>query len=193
MFEKLLGSAASSPSGLQGHIIMVTRAFCVAGHEAVGQTRKYTGEPYWHHPFAVATIVRGRPHSLEMEVAAYLHDLLEDTKVTPAAIGTFFGDDVLYLVQCLTHTTKPEDGVRAERMAIERARLADAPSEAKTIKLADLIDNTSTIVARDPGFARIYMPEKRLLLDEALRGGDATLWARADYIVREWERQYGRS
>lgn len=28
--------------------------FCQAAHQAVGQKRKYTGEPYWHHPFEVA-------------------------------------------------------------------------------------------------------------------------------------------
>jgi hypothetical protein len=34
------------------------KAFCVAAHSAVGQTRKYTGEPYWHHPLEVAALIR---------------------------------------------------------------------------------------------------------------------------------------
>lgn len=56
--------------------------------------------------------------------------------------------------------------------------LGKASPAAKTIKLADLIDNTRSIVERDPKFAQIYLAEKALLL-EVLREGDATLWAMA--------------
>jgi len=52
---------------------------------------------------------------------------------------------------------------------------ANANPEAKTIKLADLIDNTKTIAAHDPGFWRRFRNEKKALL-EVLREGDATLW-----------------
>lgn len=53
------------------------------------------------------------------------------------------------------------------------------------MKLADLIDNSRSILARDPDFAKVYIHEKRLLLDEALRDGDPTLWAQADQITRD--------
>jgi len=53
-----------------------------------------------------------------------------------------------------------------------------APDEAKTIKLADLIHNTESIVQNDPGFARTYLKEKLLTL-QGLRGGDPTLMVRA--------------
>ena len=36
--------------------------------------------------------------------------------------------------------------------------------ERLTIKLADLIDNTKSIVAYDPNFARVYMKEKAELI-----------------------------
>jgi hypothetical protein len=58
-----------------------------------------------------------------------------------------------------------EQGNRAERKAASRARLADAPAWVQTIKCADLISNTSSIVLRDPKFAVTYLEEKRLLLD----------------------------
>ena len=53
-----------------------------------------------------------------------------------------------------------------------------ATPEAKTIKLADLIDNTKSIVEHDPRFAKVYLEEKRLLL-EVLKDGDETLWQQA--------------
>jgi hypothetical protein len=82
------------------------------------------------------------------------------------------------LVEQLTDVSRPEDGNRAKRKAIDRAHTAKASPEAKTIKLADLIDNTRSIVELDPGFAKIYLVEKVLLL-EVLQEGDAGLWEMA--------------
>ena len=58
-----------------------------------------------------------------------------------------------------------EEGNRAERKAASRARLAAAPPWIQTIKVADMISNTSSIVMHDPKFAVTYLEEKRLLLD----------------------------
>ena len=52
------------------------------------------------------------------------------------------------------------------------------------IKLADLISNTQSIVANDPGFARIYLREKASLMD-VLREGDPDLWASANRLLQE--------
>jgi hypothetical protein len=59
-----------------------------------------------------------------------------------------------------------------------------APAAAQTVKLADLIANSRSIMAHDPAFAKIYLEEKRMLL-EVLTRGDATLMARARSIVGE--------
>jgi hypothetical protein len=80
--------------------------------------------------------------------------------------------------------SRPTDGNREVRKRIDREHTAAAPRAAKTIKLADLIDNSRSIIARDPDFAHVYLGEKRLLLDEALKDGDRFLWAQADEIVR---------
>jgi hypothetical protein len=87
-------------------------------------------------------------------------------------------------VRWLTDVSRPEDGNREIRKRIDREHTAQAPAIVKTIKLADLIDNSRSIIAHDPDFAHVYLREKRLLLDEALREGDATLWAMADEIAR---------
>ncbi len=65
-----------------------------------------------------------------------------------------------------------------------QVRNMEAMNGTRRPALADLIDNSHSIMAYDPDFARVYLKEKRLLLDEALRDGDPTLWAKADAIVR---------
>ncbi len=152
-------------------------------HESIGQVRKYTKEPYINHPAAVAELVRVVPHDDEMLCAAWLHDVVEDTPCTLDEVERVFGHGVASLVEQLTDVSKPSDGYRAARKAIDREHTARATPRAKTIKLADLIDNSRSIIERDPGFAKVYLAEKRLLL-EVLRDGDAELWRQAYEIVR---------
>lgn len=151
------------------------------------QKRRYTNEPYWRHPEAVAAIVKSVPHTEAMVAAAYLHDVIEDTPCTERELRAEFGDPVADLVMWLTDVSRPSDGNREARKAIDREHIAAAPREAKTIKLADLIDNSHSITKYDRDFARVYLREKRLLLDEALREGDPELWSKADSIVRASE------
>lgn len=158
------------------------RIFATAAHAAVKQVRKYTGEPYIVHPSEVASIVATVPHTNEMLAAAYLHDTVEDTGVTIEDIRAEFGDAVVELVGWLTDVSKPADGNRAVRKAIDREHTAMAPADAATVKLADLISNSRSILAHDPTFAKVYLEEKRMLL-EVLTRGDTTLMAEARRIV----------
>jgi (p)ppGpp synthase/HD superfamily hydrolase len=111
-----------------------------------------------------------------MVAAAWLHDTVEDTDVTIELIRAEFGDKVAELVGWLTDVSRPEDGNRAVRKAIDREHSASAPAEAQTVKLADLIANTRSIMKHDVAFAKTYLEEKRLLL-EVMDRGDATLVA----------------
>lgn len=153
-------------------------AFATKAHASIDHRRKYTGDAYIVHPIAVAEIVRSVPHTPAMIAGAYLHDVVEDTPVVLDQIRDEFGDEVADLVDWLTDVSKPSDGNRAIRKAIDRRHSAAAPAEAQTIKLADLIDNTHTISAHDPDFWRVYRREKLALL-EVMCLGDATLMSRA--------------
>ena len=163
-------------------IVERARVFATAAHAAVKQVRKYTFEPYIVHPTEVASIVASVPHTNEMLAAAYLHDTVEDTGVSIVDIQVEFGNEVASLVGWLTDVSKPEQGNRAVRKAIDREHTAMAPAAAQTVKLADLIANSRSILAHDPAFAKVYLEEKRMLL-EVLTRGDATLMARARSIV----------
>jgi (p)ppGpp synthase/HD superfamily hydrolase len=153
-------------------------AFAAKAHASIDQRRKYTGEPYIVHPVAVAALVRSVPHTPEMVAAAYLHDVVEDTPVTIEEIEREFGSQVAELVGWLTDVSKPEDGNRRVRKHKDLLHTAQAPAAAKTIKIADLIDNTLTIRDRDPAFWSVYRREKMALL-EVLKEGDQTLWEQA--------------
>jgi len=155
-------------------IVERARLFATAAHAAVGQTRKYTGEPYVVHPIEVSQLVASVGGTDAMVAAALLHDVLEDTDVTVDLLETEFGSEVADLVLWLTDVSTPEDGNRSTRKALDRQHSAAAPAAAQTIKVADLISNTRTIVEFDPGFAKTYLEEKRLLL-EVLTRADPTL------------------
>jgi (p)ppGpp synthase/HD superfamily hydrolase len=157
------------------NIVEKARVFATADHAAVGQTRKYTGEPYVVHPIEVSELVASVGGTEAMVAAALLHDVLEDTEVTVDVLEEQFGSEVADLVLWLTDISKPEDGNRSTRKALDRQHSAAAPAAAQTIKVADLISNTRTIVEFDPGFARTYLEEKRLLLEVLTRANPTLL------------------
>lgn len=129
-----------------------------------GQTRKYTGAPYLHHCEEVANIIAEAKCGPEIVAAAWLHDVPEDTKWTVDYIRRALNEDVARLVWWLTDEPTWVAN-RATRRALTRSRLALAPAAAQTIKCADLISNTKDIAIHDPKFARVYLPEKRAVLD----------------------------
>ena len=167
------------------NIVEKARIFATASHHAAGNVRKYTGEPYINHPAAVVALVASVPHTPEMLAAAWLHDTVEDTGVSLVLIEQEFGFEVADMVEMLTDVSHANDGLRAHRKARDREHTAQASPEAKTIKLADLIDNTRSIVDRDPKFAQVYMTEKALLL-EVLGEGDTTLFENAKALVDDF-------
>ena len=73
---------------------------------------------------------------------------------------------------------------RAERKYLDRQQLAKADIRAKTIKLADIIDNTHTIADRDPEFAALYLPEKYAML-QVLKQGNPVLFQQAKAIIEQ--------
>lgn len=166
-------------------IIEKAKVFAMAAHSAVGQTRKYTGEPYWVHTQEVAQLVSQVPGCTpEMVAAAHLHDVIEDTGIQPDLILAVFGDRVARLVENLTDVSQPGDGPRRVRKEKDRQHTAASAPEAKSIKLADLLSNSKSIVENDPGFAQVYLKEKALLL-EVLQEGDPGLLAEAHKVLEK--------
>lgn len=175
-----------------GRVVNLTeRAYNFAFMKHRGQTRKYTGEPYINHPVAVAETLTAIQGSNEMIAAALLHDVVEDTNTTIEEIIERFGFDVGKLVANVTDVSFPSDGNRKARKAKDLAHIAKASPDGKTIKLADLIHNTKSILECDPEFAKVYMIEKRELL-KVLKDGNACLYRQAEKIVDDYFKLKGQ-
>ncbi len=176
--------------GVPADIIDRARAFAVNAHTRIGHLRKYHKLPYRTHLENVAALVASVSDDPETLAAAWLHDVVEDTPATIEDVEKAFGRSIALLVESLTDVSRPRDGNRSVRKEIDRQHLAKAGSQAKTVKLADLIDNCRDICRNDERFARVYLREMAKLL-EILHEGDAGLYRQAIEVHHECSRRLG--
>ena len=151
------------------------REYAINAHKRIDHRRKYTQHPYSVHLAEVAKHVSSVTDDPDLIAAAWLHDVVEDTSATLYDIELEFGKAIAELVEDLTDVSKPSDGNRATRKAIDRQHLTQASPGAKTVKLADLIDNCQDICKNDKRFAKVFLEEMDPLLS-VLQEGDTTLY-----------------
>lgn len=167
-------------------LVYKAQVFAMAAHAAIGQKRKYTGEPYIVHPAEVVQILKtAGVTDPNMLAAAWLHDVLEDTQVCRQDLLSVFGPVVMTLVGQLTDVSTFADGNRANRKRLDREHTAMAHPEAKSVKLADLISNSRSICRHDPNFARVYLKEKAQLLEVLRDCSHPVLWQQAYELLQE--------
>lgn len=155
------------------------------------QLRKYTGAAYIEHPREVAAIVAAAGLSHFAVCAAWLHDVVEDCGATILEINHLFGAEVARMVWDLTDTPPMHDLNRVKRKYLDRVRIGIASMETQSIKAADMISNTPSIVDHDREFAKVYLPENRSMLT-VLQRADVNILARAETALRDAERKlYG--
>ncbi len=115
--------------------------------EAHAPQKRKTGEPYILHPIAVATIAA---EELMLEtnpvIAAFLHDVVEDTHFTIEDIRNRFGDDVAFLVQVVTKQKK-EKYVESKQVDNYKQMLDSVQYDIRAllVKLADRLHNMRTL------------------------------------------------
>lgn len=167
---------------------LVRRAqlFAQAAHGATGQVRRYTGEPYLEHPAeVVALLKRAGVTDDAMLAAAWLHDVVEDTKIELSVIRRLFGPHVEDLVFDLTDRVPLSAGNRAFRKSIACEGWRDASRSARTIKCADLISNTRSIREHDPKFWPVYRAEALALLEVLRDCSHPALWRQLEEELQE--------
>ncbi len=128
-------------------IELVEKAYKFAKKLHDGQFR-VSGEPYIIHPVEVAKILAGLEVDTHTLIAAFLHDILEDTDTKPETIKEMFGEDVLNLVQGVTKLGKLKFKSKEERQAENFRRLFIAmANDIRVIflKLADRLHNMRTL------------------------------------------------
>lgn len=171
-------------------LIEKAREYATSAHARINQLRKYTRQPYDVHLKSVAELVASVSDDAAMIAAAWLHDTVEDTSATFEDLESAFGPDVMNLVKELTDVSKPGDGNRAFRKAIDRQHTAGASPRAKTIKLADIIDNCGDICRHDMTFGRVYLQEMKELI-KVLTEGDPGLYAKANRMISAYDGKRG--
>ncbi|MCP9849996.1 bifunctional (p)ppGpp synthetase/guanosine-3',5'-bis(diphosphate) 3'-pyrophosphohydrolase [Cyanobium sp. Morenito 9A2] len=115
--------------------------------------RRASGEPYIVHPVAVADLLRDIGASPCVIAAGFLHDVVEDTDVTPERLEEQFGSEVRALVEGVTKLGGIHFTNRTEAQAenLRRMFLAMASDiRVVLVKLADRLHNMRTISALAP-------------------------------------------
>ena len=144
LFDDVKKMIAERPKDDQDRI---EKAFLFARHLHEGQFR-VSEEPYIIHPVEVAKILINLKADTDTVIAAFLHDILEDTDTQPETIEKEFGEDVLTLVQGVTKLGKYHFQSKEERQAENFRRMFIAmASDIRIIflKLADRLHNMRTL------------------------------------------------
>lgn len=126
-------------------------AFRLAREAHKDQKRK-TGEPYILHPIAVATIAAEELQlGADSVMAAFLHDVVEDTPYTIDDLRSRFGNDVAFLVKVVTKLKKDEYVV-TKQVDNYRQMLDSIQSDIRAVlvKISDRLHNMRTLSSMRP-------------------------------------------
>ena len=143
------GAGESCPTDAEA---LLASAFDFAFQLHEGQYRA-SGEPYICHPVAVADLLRDIGASAGVIAAGFLHDVVEDTAVTPEELEAHFGAEVRALVEGVTklggiHFTNKTE---AQAENLRRMFLAMASDiRVVLVKLADRLHNMRTLGSLKP-------------------------------------------
>ncbi|MBW2964753.1 HD domain-containing protein [Candidatus Woesearchaeota archaeon] len=126
---------------------MVERAGQYAAYHHHGQLRRTLDDsaiPFIAHPANVVNLLMQHGVSDPATLAiAWLHDTVEDTKVTHADIGRLFGPEIAHGVCILTR----EVGMGVDEY---KQRIAQADNGVKLVKFCDMLDNLRTVECMRP-------------------------------------------
>jgi guanosine-3',5'-bis(diphosphate) 3'-pyrophosphohydrolase len=125
----------------------VQRAYLFGARAHQGQQRR-SGEPYIHHPLAVAKILAEIRMDSKSIMAAILHDVIEDTPTAKDQLVSEFGNEVAELVDGVSKLTQIQFESRLEAQAENFRKMLLAMAHdirVIIIKLADRLHNMRTL------------------------------------------------
>lgn len=153
----------------------VARAFALERHG----DQRYGDEPYGVHLAEVAAVLaRFAVEDPDLAIAAWLHDVVEDTDATLDDVDERFGSRIRALVDAVTMEA---GDTRAARNAATHPKIRATPG-AVTLKLCDRIAN----VERGGPKRALYRSEHEAFRAALHRPGEAdAMWAHLDRAVLE--------
>jgi guanosine-3',5'-bis(diphosphate) 3'-pyrophosphohydrolase len=153
------------------------RAFAIKAHA----DQQYGSHPYSYHLDAVATLLTS--FGEQAQIAAYLHDVVEDTDVPIAEIAATFGHQVADCVAVVTD--EPGENRRARKSTTNAKLSATSNSLALMVKAADRLANLMES-QRCPASGKLamYRREHEAFRKAAYRPGLCDdLWHHIDSII----------
>jgi len=136
-----------SPAYSERGIWLLKKAYVFAANAHQGHLRR-SGEPYLSHPLEVANMLADLRMDYKALAAGLLHDVLEDTEVTPLELRKAFGQEVLDLVEGVTKISRVQEASTESRQAETVQKIILAMTDDLRvifIKLADRVHNLKTL------------------------------------------------
>lgn len=142
-FKEIL-AAMHQPAPEDAKLVEKAYAFAEKAHE--GSTR-YSGDPYFVHPAAVAKILAEMGMDASTIAAGLLHDAIEDAKASEEDVEREFGEDVLFIVNGVTKLGRHQyRGAERHAESLRRLLVATASDiRVLIVKLADRYHNMETL------------------------------------------------
>jgi GTP pyrophosphokinase len=131
---------------------MIQRGYVLSAKYHKGQVRM-NGEPYLTHPLEVANILAELKLDAVTVAAGLLHDVLEDTLMSPEELKKQFGDEIYQLVEGVTKIAQVQLTSRRQKQAENfRKMLLAMISDIRVlfVKLADRLHNMRTLQYLSP-------------------------------------------
>src|SRR5215217_4722686 len=145
LVDELIAAAEEYNPGVDKELLARAFRYAASAHE--GQTRS-SGEPFVHHPWAVAKICAELHLDEQSLAAALLHDVVEDTETDLDELRNEFGDEIAQLVEGVTKLTRTNFQTREQSDAENYRKMIVAMAQdvrVILIKLADRLHNMRTI------------------------------------------------
>ncbi len=127
-------------------VALVKKAYEFAQKAHADHTRN-NGEPYFNHVFATAKNIAELGMGATTIAAGFLHDSVEDMKVTPEEIEKEFGNEILFLVEGVTKLGKIRyQGTERHNESLRKLFVAMSQDiRVLIIKLCDRLHNMQTL------------------------------------------------
>lgn len=136
----------------EANLEMIQRGYVVSAKFHKGQLRM-NGEPYLTHPLEVANILAEIKLDAVTVTAGLLHDVLEDTLMSPGDLRKQFGEEVYQIVEGVTKISQVQFTSSHQKQAENFRKMLLAMSgdiRVLLVKLADRLHNMRTLEYLSP-------------------------------------------
>jgi len=119
------------------------KEFAIEAHK--GQLRKDGITPYIKHPIEVVNLLKNIDSNSDVLCASYLHDVIEDCKITKELLEKEFNPNIARIVSALTRDINREE---------YKKRIKNSDYQIQIVKLADMVANCKDLYS--------YLSEKTI-------------------------------